>query len=171
MAAIFNKIIVLGMDNTGKTTLCNQLSKALGYQHVNSLGPKASPWEMMNFIEYTMKSKDPMVLERFCFFEEMVYGNVLRGHSNFDWSSTYLETIQEAFPLIIYCRPSRQKIFSFGSREQMDGVIEQSEKLLNAFDDLYFKLTGMKFFVTIYDFESLTADELVTKIKTWKGVN
>lgn len=171
MATIFNKIIVLGMDNTGKTTLCNQLSEALGYEHVNSLGPKVSPWEMMNFIDHTMKSENSMVLERFCFFEEMVYGKILRGHSNFGWDSTYLETIRDAFPLIVYCRPSREKIFSFGNREQMEGVIEQKEKLLAAFDDLYFKLCCNGFFVTIYDFESITADELVRKIKTWKGVN
>ena len=170
MATIFNKIIVLGMDNTGKTTLCKHLSKALDYKHITSLGPKASLWEMMNFIDRNMKSEDPMVLERLCIFEEMVYGKVLRGFSQFDWDSSYLNTVQRALPLIIYCRPSREKIFNFGNREQMEGVIEQKEKLLAAFDDLYFKLPGKKFFVTTYDFESVTAEELVRKIKTWKGV-
>ena len=168
--AIFDKIIVLGMDNTGKTTLCNQLAEALGYQHVNSLGPKVSPWEMMNFIEHTMKSNQPMILERFCFFEEMVYGQVLRGHSNFDWNSVYLNLIREAQPLIIYCRPSRERIFNFGDREQMEGVIEQKEKLLAAFDDLYFKLPSKQLFAIVYDFEASTVEKLIHKIKAWKGV-
>ena len=166
---MFDKIIVLGMDNTGKTTLCKELARILGYRHVNSLGPKASYSEMSQFIRKNLESEEPMILERFCFFEEMVYGNVLRGKSKFDWADDHYQKIKEAMPLIVYCRPSKAKILQFGEREQMEGVIEQGEKLLSAFDDLYFSLEGKKLFAIPYSFETSTAEQLAHKINAWKG--
>lgn len=166
---MFNKIIVLGMDNTGKTTLCRDLAQKLGYEHVNSLGPKVSREEMAKFIDDHLADEKPMVFERFCFFEEMVYGETLRGESKFHWDDPYHYKIQEARPLIIYCRPSRKKIFQFGEREQMPGVIEKSEKLLAAFDDLYFSLMGQGLFAIIYSFEYTTVDQLVYTINRWNG--
>lgn len=168
---MFKKIIVLGMDNTGKTTLCKELSKRLEYEHVTSLGPKASKEEMEEFIDSHLTDDKPMVFERFCFFEEMVYGNILRGQSKFHWDGPYHYRIQEAKPLIIYCRPSRRRILKFGDREQMEGVIKNGEKLLATFDDLYFKLPAMGFFTTTYDFESYyTINHLVEWLEMWKGV-
>ena len=161
-----NKIIVLGMDNTGKTTLCRELSKALGYKHVNSLGPKVSYMEMTGFINDTLESKEPMVLERFCFFEEMVYGKILRGESKFHWDDIYHQKLKAADPLIIYCRPSLEKVLDFGDREQMEGVIEKSGKLLLAFDDLYFSLAKRGFNnVITYNFETTTVQQLVDTIR------
>ena len=166
---MLNKIIVLGMDNTGKTTLCKSLSKLLDYKHVNSLGPQAPYMEMTGFINDTMESPDPMVLERFCFFEEMVYGNILRGRSKFDWDSIYLKTIIRANPLIIYCRPHTLKVLNFGEREQMAGVIEKGEDLLEAYDNLYITLARMGFNTLVYDYSYTTPEELADKIKIWKG--
>ena len=166
---MFNKIIVLGMDNTGKTTLCKELAERLGYEHVNSLGPKVSKEEMAQFIDDHLADEKPMIFERFCFFEEMVYGEILRGESKFHWDGPYHYKIQDANPLIIYCRPSRKKIFQFGDREQMPGVIEESEKLLGAFDDLYFSLMGHGLFVITYSFEYVTVDQLVFMINHWNG--
>ena len=52
----------------------------------------------------------------------------------------------------------------------MEGVIEQKEKLLAAFDDLYFKLPSKQLFAIVYDFEASTVEKLIHKIKAWKGV-
>lgn len=169
---MFNKIIVLGMDNTGKTTLCRDLSKLLGYKHMTSLGPRATYMEMTGFIEDNLiGSKESMIFERFCLFEEIVYGEILRGASKFNWGGLYFDKLMQANPLIIYCRPSRDRIFSFGSRDQMEGVIEKKERLLAAFDDLYFKLQGERVFTVTYDFEVNTAEKLADRILLWKGVN
>ena len=156
-----NKIIVLGMDNTGKTTLSKELAQHLGYTHVNSLGPKASISEMCDYMDFVLDSDEPMILERFCFFEEMVYGKVLRNRSKFSWeNSLYSLKLKVAKPLIIYCRPSKETIFQFGDREQMEGVIEQKEKLLAEFDDLYFSLLRPKFITILYNFECDTVERL-----------
>lgn len=167
---MLNKVIVLGMDNTGKTTLCQELSELLGYEHVNSLGPKVSYEEMANFLKEKFTSEEPMVFERLCFFEEMVYGPILRGESKFHWDDPYSYILRDSAPIIVYCRPPMKRIFNFGDREQMEGVIEQKEKLLLAFDDLYFSLSGNGFLAITYDFETCNAKQLANFIITqWRG--
>lgn len=162
---MLNKIIVLGMDNTGKTTLCSELAERLDWLHVNSLGPQATKQEMCEFMDFVLDSEEPMVLERFCFFEEMVYGKVLRDRSKFDWDpSLYALKLKVARPLIIYCRPPKETIFQFGDREQMSGVIEQGEKLLSEFDELYFRLLHPKFVTSIYNFEVDSVEEILNFI-------
>ena len=47
------KVIVVGMDNTGKTTLVNQLSEYYGCKSIKSLGPGYSREEMI----YEIKRK------------------------------------------------------------------------------------------------------------------
>ena len=51
----------------------------------------------------------------------------------------------------------------------MPGVIEKSEKLLAAFDDLYFSLMGQGLFAITYSFEYTTVDQLVYTINRWNG--
>ena len=92
-----------------------------------------------NMLE-NLESSEDLIFERYNLFEEIIYGNILRGESKFSLEDyMYKQTILHK-PLIIYCRPSKEKIFNFGSREQMEGVIEEKEKLLEAWDKLYLKL-------------------------------
>ena len=44
------KIIVLGMDNTGKTTLCKNLKYFLNFDIVNSLPIKSTKFEIENYL-------------------------------------------------------------------------------------------------------------------------
>ena len=132
------KIIVLGMDNTGKTTLVEQLSNEFNCDHIKSLGPGYTKEEMKEEMLRKLNIEDLVVLERFSIFEELVYGPILRGVSKFDKSD--IEEIREYNPIIIYCRPSDETIFNFGDREQMEGVIEEREKLVRAWDKLILEL-------------------------------
>ena len=148
------KIIVCGMDNTGKTTLCNSLSAKTGFKIIRIGGPKDSRESMMEDTLLYLKDWQSVIFERFPIFEEMVYGKILRGKSKFNYSD--IESIRKYKPIIIYCRPSDNVIFNFGSREQMKGVIEQKEKLLKEWDNLIFDtITGFK--VIKFDY---TKDEL-----------
>ena len=132
------KIIVLGMDNTGKTTLVEQLSNEFNCDHIKSLGPGYTKEEMKEEMLRKLNIEDLVVLERFSIFEELVYGPILRGVSKFDKND--IEEIREYNPIIIYCRPSDETIFNFGDREQMEGVIEEREKLVRAWDKLILEL-------------------------------
>ena len=148
------KIIVCGMDNTGKTTLCNSLSVKTGFKVARLGGPGSSRESMMDDILLYMNDPKSVIFERFPIFEEMVYGKVLRGKSKFNYSD--LEAIRKYKPAIIYCRPSDDVIFNFGSREQMKGVIEHKEKLLKEWDNLIIDtVTGFK--IIRYDY---TKDKL-----------
>ena len=132
------KIIILGMDNSGKTTLANYLKDLLNYPLINSLGPKYTKEEMENFMLKHLKNNKDVIFERFPLFEEIIYGNVLRNESKFNLNDKIYKLLKKDKNLcIIYCRPSRDNILNFGTREQMEGVIEKSNNLINAWDNLF----------------------------------
>lgn len=152
------KIIVVGMDNSGKTTLCEDLANKLKATHVKPMGPGQSKEAMLHNIQYHMARNENTVFERFSIFEELIYGRILRGKSKFDFQDVNL--IRKYKPIIIYCRPSDEVIFNFGDRDQMTGVIEQKEKLLKAWDSfIYDALSGFK--IIKYDWTKDKLGELL----------
>lgn len=156
-----SKIIVVGMDNTGKTTLVNQLCEYYNCESIKSLGPGYSRREMIDEVKRKLELPGKVILERFSILEECVYGNVLRNDSKFtlndmDWLRDYDFTI-------IYCRPEDEVIYNFGDREQMEGVIEQRVKLVQYWDDLIIKLSQMGFVVIPYDWTKMSLD-VITNI-------
>lgn len=161
-------IIVTGMDNTGKTTLVNHMSQALGViPVVKSPGPNLSRDEKHLWILDQMTREkafpDSVIFDRFLPFEEMVYGEVLRGETIYSLKDPYLKSLKALNPNIIYTRPSSKTIFNFGDREQMPGVIEQKNRLLAAWDDLMWKLITQGWQVMVYDYT--TDPEAKTIIK------
>lgn len=161
------KIVVIGMDNTGKTTLVETLSKKLGLRHVKSPGPKLSKEEMEDQLLTNLKSEEDLILERFSIVEELVYGNILRGKSKFELDELIKINFQNYNLLFIYCRPNKERIFNFGDREQMEGVIEQSEKLLEKFDSIVRFMKSFSFDVIEYDYDKMTIDELLEGINEY----
>ena len=71
-------------------------------------------------------------------------------------------------PIFIYCRPKKENVFNFGDREQMEGVIEQSKKLLEAFDNLYNRMIQNEFDIFRYDYNVSTPEEMVLKYERSK---
>ena len=152
------------MDNTGKTTLCGQLSKELNIKIINSGGPGLSKLEMEANIYASMTHSMDLILERFCFFEEMVYGHVLRNESKFNFKSDVFKYIKEANPIIIYCRPSKKTMKKWNNREQMEGVIDNSDELLKRYDFIIKKarLHGLR--VIKYDYTKETVFDVIAKL-------
>lgn len=131
------KIIVLGMDNTGKTTLCKNLSKELNFKIINSLSIKTDKKEIEEFLINNLKSEDNLIFERFSYFDEMIYGKVLRGKSKFKFMNDNItKTLKEIRPIIIYCRPKEEVILNWKEREQMEGIIDNSKILIKEWDAL-----------------------------------
>ena len=159
------RIIILGMDNTGKTTLSNLLKNQLNYELINSLGKNINKENMIDFIKNNLK-KDNVIFERFCFFEEIIYGNILRNYSNFDFEDEIYSYIKECKPIIIYCRPEINIIFDWKEREQMEGVKEKSKELLKLYDDVFNNKIKKDFKTLIWNYKKDDIKDLIYKIKS-----
>ena len=127
-------IIIEGMDNTGKSTLCNHLSKKFDLR----VDVRSRPKDLndgFRMISRSVFNKNPVIYDRHVLISEIVYGPLLRNKSvfgNSNWDLLFL--MLKTHPLIIYCRPPKRKVFRFGVREQMDGVISQATNLIRRYD-------------------------------------
>ena len=155
------KIIVVGMDNTGKTTLVNQLKEFYKCESIKSPGPNYTRQEMIDEIKKDLDLPNKVILERFSILEELVYGNVLRNHSKFGLDD--MDWVRDYDFIIVYCRPEDEVIYNFGDREQMAGVIEEKEKLVEAWDNLIIDLARIGFVIIPYDWTKMNLDS-ITKI-------
>ena len=155
------KIIVVGMDNTCKTTLVNQLKEFYKCESIKSPGPNYTRQEMIDEIKKDLDLPNKVILERFSILEELVYGNVLRNHSKFRLDD--MDWVRDYDFIIVYCRPEDEVIYNFGDREQMDGVIEEKEKLVEAWDNLMIDLARIGFVIIPYDWTKMNLDS-ITKI-------
>lgn len=131
------RIIVEGMDGTGKTYLIDRLTDRFNqlYRVINTKGPDQNFdvwWPEQLDIE---KSEAVPIHDRF-YYSELIYGTVLRGYiaaspgvmNNVTW---FLRTTS----LLIYARPPvgviRERI---RVNPQMDGVHGHFERLLELYD-------------------------------------
>ena len=161
------KIVIIGMDNTGKTTLVNDMKNILNIESIKSPGPNFTKEEMYEKIITDLSKEKVVILERFAIIEEMIYGEIIRHNSKFNFED--LMQIKEQYnPIFIYCRPKKENVLDFGDREQMEGVIEQSKKLLEAFDNLYNRMIQNEFDIFRYDYNVSTPEEMVLKYERSK---
>lgn len=161
------KIVIIGMDNTGKTTLVNDMKNILNIESIKSPGPDFTKEEMYEEIITDLSKEELVILERFAIVEEMIYGEILRHNAKFNFED--LMQIKEKYnPIFIYCRPKKENVLDFGDREQMEGVIEQSKKLLEAFDNLYNRMIQNEFDIFRYDYNVSTPEEMVLKYERSK---
>ena len=147
-------ILIVGMDNTGKTTLADKLSKQYNVEKTNwdySLYKNLTKEEYLNKFQDKMFKDDLVIFERFTPIEEQIYGNVLRGKSKFEFNDVK-DILETYHPYIIYCRPDNKTILNWNDREQMEGVVEKSEKLIKGFDELMKDLLLLPNSVFIFDF-------------------
>lgn len=155
-------IVVFGCDNTGKTTLCENLEryyKETMHKSVNmvhSLGPNKSLEEQIDFMRYGVfnNTSDINIFDRFPVIEETVCGTILRNKNNFTNSVkgllgySYLRFVD----LFVYCNPGLMKVLKWGEREQMEGVKENVVNLMNGYNKFAYELLQAGFNVYEYDY-------------------
>ena len=164
-------IIVEGVDNSGKTRLVEWLIEKLpGVKVIHSHGPVQSELmveQLLADINMAYRYQKPIVFDRFPLISEEIYGSVLRGGNLFTKShdrELLMEWFRSLAPLIIHCRPAREIVIgSISDRLQMDGVVNNIDKLIDAYDDLMAELNSRGFITYIYDY---TRD----KDRLWKMV-
>lgn len=152
-------IFVEGMDNSGKTTLCQWLAKKLLAMYVKAERPPARPnvSAYIQTIRYAEIYAGSVICDRVPFISEPIYGTVLCGGHRLS-SRDIQQGIMQAYR-IIYCRPPDSVILgSLDSREQMEGVVENSRQLLAAYDKCFTELQSAP--VIAYDYTSCSPQSL-----------
>ena len=151
-------IIVEGMDNSGKTTLAKHLAQKFGLEYLHSPSEyRNDPKLMIDWALKQMTSQKWAVYDRFSPISDRVYGPVLRGGTPYNDTmagKSAVKLLKTVPHLIIYCRPGRERILNFGSREQMDGVIHQAVKLLEAYDDLMKEMQLEGYNIVTYNYDN-----------------
>ena len=161
-------IVVFGCDNSGKTTLCNDLSNYLNEdvdftaESIHSLGPNKSVDEMLLFINTNMApegSTHTRIFDRFPIIEESIYGPILRGENKF--SGIITKDIFDQVDLFVYCYPGLFSIVNWGEREQMDGVKDNVLDIINAYNQFAVMLKLKGYNVKEYNYKCDNYKELL----------
>lgn len=160
-------IIILGMDNSGKSTLCKILSYELKFNQKRFVDLNLPKEKMIENIKKYLK-KDNIIFDRFSFFDEIVYGEILRNNPLFSFKDEIYQEIIKSSPIIIYCRPDISLILNWKDREQMEGVIEKSLKLIEKYDDVFSKYISKDFHSIIWDYEKDSIIKLINFINLYK---
>jgi hypothetical protein len=160
-------LIVEGCDNAGKTTLVSRLSGELKLITVCNRRRPASLDASWNYLIRVMPlaSHHPTVFDRFQPISEPIYGPICRNTHLFKLEDklAQLKFIRRSGvePMIIYCRPSLDRILNFGEREQMAGVIENAPAIVERYDGVMEWLEKeLQFRVVQYDYEHDSYDAL-----------
>jgi hypothetical protein len=151
-------LILDGPDNTGKTTLAHKICSEFGLKYLHS--PSEYKYDFSKMIDWARQelSTDRYALyDRFSPITDQVYGPVLRGGTPYldtEEGRSVVDLLRVTPHLIIYTRPSKESILRFGDREQMDGVIENAEKLLVKYDALFYDLMKSGYNIVGYNWEN-----------------
>ena len=127
-------IIVEGADNTGKTTLVDQLANVFPVlERRKSPGPSPT---LSEWITHELLVRTGIkIYDRF-FLSELVYGPILRGKACFSGAeqSSIFEMLRTVKPLTIICvRSTEELLETANEREQMGGVVENLERIQKAY--------------------------------------
>lgn len=167
-------IIVEGMDNTGKTILVHKLVSILPLKKYKSPGPDIGEDKQIEWVKDNLEKEDEWVIyDRFPLISEPIYGGIIRGSHNFeDPSKQYLyDVFKKKNPLIIYCRPPRDKVLSFeDGRAQMDGVKTKGSTLLNAYDKIITDLNDEGIKVVGYDYTYDLLERVYSEVCKYLGI-
>lgn len=122
-------VVVYGCDNSGKTSLANHIAEKFKLEYVRSKGgPSMSTQEVLQYLDKNLDEGDK-VFDRFSIIEEYTNGLVLRGKDRFQDEFIDKESFLNRIDLFIYACPSMEAVKNFGDREQMDGIIENIDRL------------------------------------------
>jgi len=157
------KIVLMGVDNSGKTTLATNLvevlaEKGFNFNYMPPLG-KAPLEKQISHLDDILFSGENLIIDRLPIIEEEVVGRILRNQSNFDKiNKDKIFGYYQNVDMIIFCNPSLDVVTNWGDRPQMDGIKENAKKLQDGYQKLFIKLltesVGMGIKFKGYDWRS-----------------
>lgn len=149
------KIVVFGCDNTGKTTLCNDIKEHFDLffdvEVAKSIGANKTVEQYVDFMKTNLEKDNIVIFDRFPIIEEATCGKVLRDNNIFEkWEKEDVIGILKSVDVYIMCYPGLFNTLNWGEREQMDGVKLNAIKLINAYNEMAFALKEMG--LNVYEF-------------------
>lgn len=156
-------IVILGCDNSGKTTLSNQLVEYLKLnnyrvEYKHSLGPNVTIEQQKQFMEDNLSNSCVTIFDRFPFIEEGVCGTILRGFNAFDSGDEeedekYEKELLSKVDLFILCYPGLFEVIDWGEREQMFGVKENIVNLIKGYNMVAVNLKNLGYNIKEYNYK------------------
>lgn len=174
-------IIIEGPDNTGKTTLINQLVKNCGLKKAplkfNPHDSKDVPKLIVNFydgvIKYltqdiTLKQSVNIVWDRL-YFSELVYGPLKRGTLGFtpDQEEVLPELIKYLNPLVIICITDLWTIKKNLKERKQYMKENEIEKVVKGYVDIYLKLEEFTPYYFLYNYPSDSYNKTEALVKNY----
>ena len=162
------KIVLMGVDNSGKTTLARNLrevliNKGFSFDYSPPLG-KAPLERQTEYLDKILFDSRNVIMDRFPIIEEEVVGRILRGGSNFDKvNKERIFNYYNSIDMIIFCNPPMDVITNWGTRPQMAGVKENVDKLQARYEDLFFDLLYETIEMPVVFFEYDWKNDIVGK--------
>lgn len=176
-------IIVEGPDNSGKSTLIQQIKKDFGINEIPRMahGPANGSKDLWDrtyqIIDAATKAKSHrIIIDRFTLIGEDIYGPILRHVNLWDkmpqekikfWKATNLLD-----PFIIYCRPPEEVIMDmknhvikvYDTPEHVRRVNQKQELIIHAYDNYFANWKSYNFFKYNYkDPESYKQLKIILK--------
>lgn len=166
-----SKFVIFGCDNTGKTTLCNNLRDYLIEQYnveiAKSIGANKTIYEYMEFMKTNIEKENIVIFDRFPIIEEATCGKVLRDINIFGkWDNIGTIEILESIDVYIFCYPGLFSVLNWGSREQMDGIKENVLPLINAYNEVAVALKSIGLNVFEYNYKMDNVFKFYCKMKS-----
>jgi hypothetical protein len=169
-------IVVEGPDNTGKSTLVDQLQRhfclpiirPVSYNKVYDKGEQ----EVIKYTEWMLKDfetskQQTLIYDRHPLISANIYEKIIINRNSILLNQRYNALTYEFAkinPIIIYCRPSINTIFNWGDRSQMAGVKENITQLIQQYDYMIPRIKSYGFDVLYYDYTDAGAIEVLIKL-------
>lgn len=158
------RIVIFGCDNSGKTTLANNLSKELDAVVLKPLGP-ADLKTQMKHLDNCLLMEESIIFDRFPPIEEEVCGNVFRLKNNFlNCPEDSLKFYYDSIDLFIFCNPSISSVVNWGEREQMKGVKENVPQLISGYIKKFLELRSKNCKVVEYNWEKDSIEKIIKEV-------
>lgn len=176
-------IVLEGPDNAGKSTLGDQLSRALMSELVHTSKPGRSLEEMQEIMSDILLNQTPdIIYDRVPIISEQIYGPIIRNENKFagEVGNRTMELFLGREPLIIYCRREPEELVKIPLEQKEHDTPEHIEKvtariltIAQAYDDFFDGLRERKYKkLVVYDwtkhnFETTVKSRAIRHIVTF----
>lgn len=165
-------IILEGPDESGKSTLAEQLGQLTGYPTI-SIGPKPLTAEQARSFcrSFVSNANKAVIMDRCTPISELVYRSQLGGGllREMELLAYLYDAHQRARPVFVLCRPTvlpmPEAKHDYDSPELVERLRKTQDTIREAYDTLFCLMEKMGYDVRVYVHEVTTPEQLLKEIQ------